>query len=88
MLDWNDLKYLVALAEHGSTLAAARALQVNASTVQRRLLELEERIGQPLVRRESTGYHLTDYGRETHSAGTARGRSGFGPGAARPGQAP
>lgn len=64
MFDWNDLKYLVALAEHGSTLAAARALQVNASTVQRRLLELEERIGQPLVRRESTGYHLTDYGRE------------------------
>jgi DNA-binding transcriptional LysR family regulator len=64
MFDWNDLKYLVALAEHGSALAAARALQVNASTVQRRLLELEERIGQPLVRRESTGYHLTDYGRE------------------------
>jgi len=64
MFDWNDLKYLVALAEHGSTLAAARALKVNASTVQRRLLELEERIGQPLVRREPTGYHLTDYGRE------------------------
>jgi DNA-binding transcriptional LysR family regulator len=64
MFDWNDLKYLVALAEHGSTLAAARALQVNASTVQRRLLELEQRIGQPLVRREPTGYHLTDYGRE------------------------
>jgi len=64
MFDWNDLKYLVALAEHGSTLAAARALQVNASTVQRRLLELEARIGQPLVRRESTGYHLTDYGRD------------------------
>lgn len=64
MFDWNDLKYLVALAEHGSTLAAARALKVNASTVQRRLLELEERIGQALVRREPTGYHLTDYGRE------------------------
>jgi DNA-binding transcriptional LysR family regulator len=64
MIDWNDLKYLMALAEHGSTLAAARALQVNASTVQRRLLELEERNGQPLVRRESTGYQLTDYGRE------------------------
>lgn len=54
----------MALAEHGGTLAATRALQVNASTVQRRLLELEERIGLPLVRHEPGGYHLTDDGRE------------------------
>lgn len=64
MFNWDDLKYLHALARHGSTLAAARALDVSATTVQRRLLELEARIGQPLVRREPGGYRLTDYARE------------------------
>ncbi|WP_370987689.1 LysR family transcriptional regulator [Bradyrhizobium sp. DN5] len=39
MFDWNDLKYLLAVAHHGSTLAAARHLGVNQSTVQRRLTE-------------------------------------------------
>src|SRR5437867_1011702 len=62
MFDWDDLKYLLAVARHHSTLAASRALQVNQSTVQRRLMELERRIGQPLVQRHSTGYRLTDYG--------------------------
>ncbi len=64
MFNWDDLKYLHALACHGSTLAAARALQVSATTVQRRLQELEQRIGQPLVRRETGGYQLTDCARE------------------------
>ena len=62
MFDWNDLKYFLALARHGSTLAASRALEVDQSTVQRRLAELERRIGQPLVKREATGYRLTALG--------------------------
>ena len=49
MFDWNDLKYLLAVARHRSTLAASRALGVNQSTVQRRLMELERRIGRTLV---------------------------------------
>ena len=64
MYDWNDLKYLLAVARHGSTTAAAKALGVNQSTVQRRLVELERRIGQPLVRREPAGYHLTAFGEQ------------------------
>jgi DNA-binding transcriptional LysR family regulator len=64
MFDWNDLRYLVAVARHGSTLAAARALGVNQSTVQRRLLELERRLGVRLVERLPTGYRLTDAGSE------------------------
>ena len=48
MFDWNDLKYFLAIARHHSTLAAGRALKVNQSTVQRRLTELERRIGQQL----------------------------------------
>jgi DNA-binding transcriptional LysR family regulator len=62
--DWNDLKYLLAIARHGSTTAAGKALRVNQSTVQRRLAELERRIGRPLVQRQQTGYRLTALGEE------------------------
>ena len=62
MFDWNDLKYLLAVAQHGSTLAAARALKVNQSTVQRRLSELEARLGLRLVERLPRGYRLTPAG--------------------------
>ncbi|MBA2965399.1 MULTISPECIES: LysR family transcriptional regulator [Ramlibacter] len=64
MFDWDDLKPLLAVARHGSTTAAARALGVDQSTVQRRLVELERRIGQPLVQRSPSGYRLTAYGAE------------------------
>jgi DNA-binding transcriptional LysR family regulator len=62
MFDWNDLKYLLAVAREHSTLAAGRALGVNQSTVQRRLGELEQRLGQALVVRHPTGYRLTEFG--------------------------
>ncbi|BEP65271.1 LysR family transcriptional regulator (plasmid) [Variovorax sp. V213] len=62
MFDWNDLKYFLAVAHHHSTLAAGRALKVNQSTVQRRLAELERRLGRPLVQRHPTGYRLTEFG--------------------------
>lgn len=62
MFDWNDLKYLLAVARHQSTTAASRALQVNQSTVQRRLVELEKCLGQALVQRQSTGYKITAFG--------------------------
>lgn len=62
MYDWNDLRYLVAVARHGSTLAAARALGVSQSTVQRRLAELERQLGHTLVERQQSGYRLTALG--------------------------
>ena len=62
MFDWDDLKYFLAVARHQSTLAAARALRVNQSTVQRRLVELERRLGQQLVKRHPSGYRLTEFG--------------------------
>lgn len=64
MFDWNDLKYLLAVARPQSTTAAGRALGVNQSTVQRRLSELERCIGQALVRRHPTGYRLTAFGEQ------------------------
>ena len=60
--DWDDLKHLLAVARHGSSLAAGRALGVDQSTVQRRLAELERCIGQALVQRQPTGYRLTEFG--------------------------
>lgn len=62
MFDWNDLKYFLALARHGSTIAAGKALGTSQSTVHRRIEELERRIGQALVTRQSSGYRLTEYG--------------------------
>ena len=62
MFEWSDLRHFLAVARHGSTLAAARALRVNQSTVHRRLAELERRVGQPLVVRHPTGYRLTETG--------------------------
>jgi DNA-binding transcriptional LysR family regulator len=62
MFDWNDLKYFLAVAHHGSTLAGSRALGVDQSTVQRRVAELERRIGLTLIRRDRQGYRLTEVG--------------------------
>jgi DNA-binding transcriptional LysR family regulator len=64
VFDWNDLKYFLAFARNGSMLAAAKALGVNQSTVQRRLAELEERLRYPLVERHPGGYRLTTLGEQ------------------------
>jgi DNA-binding transcriptional LysR family regulator len=63
VFDWNDLRYFLAVARGGSTLAAARLLGTSQSTVHRRLAELEKHIGCKLAKRSPTGYQLTDVGR-------------------------
>ncbi len=63
MFEWSDLRFFLAVARHGSTLAAARALGVNQSTVQRRIGEMEERLGEALVLRHASGYQLTEFGK-------------------------
>lgn len=64
MFEWSDLRYFLAVARHGSTLAAAKALGTSQSTVQRRLVELEKQLGRQLVRRHQSGYRLTELGEE------------------------
>ena len=64
MFDWNDLRYFLAVARHGSTIAAAKALKTSQSTVQRRLSELERKMGQALVKRHANGYRLTEFGQQ------------------------
>jgi len=62
MIDWNDLRYFLAVARAGSTIAAGKAMGISQSTVHRRLEELEVQLKQKLVTRETTGYRLTEYG--------------------------
>jgi DNA-binding transcriptional LysR family regulator len=71
MLGWDDLRYFLAFARVGSMQAAAKALGVNQSTVQRRLAELEQRVGQRLVERHLGGYRLTELGGELRPAAEA-----------------
>lgn len=62
--DWNDARYLIAVARAGSTLGAARALGVNQTTVARRIEALEQGLGVALFERRADGYRLTERGRE------------------------
>jgi len=64
-LSWDDLRLFLALSEGKSLRAAARALAVNASTVSRRLAQLEEVLGTPLFERHPAGLELTAAGKET-----------------------
>jgi DNA-binding transcriptional LysR family regulator len=61
---WDDLKHFLAFARTGSMLAAAKTLGVNQSTVQRRLAELESRLGHRLIERHLGGYRLSRLGEE------------------------
>ena len=63
-LDWSDLQIFAAIAERGSLGAAARALNVNHTTVSRRIHALEKQLGVRLFSRRASGYVLTDSGEE------------------------
>jgi molybdate transport repressor ModE-like protein len=62
MLNWNDLRYFLAIARNGSIGTAAKALGVNESTVQRRLRALEAALDCSLAERKPGGYQLTTQG--------------------------
>jgi DNA-binding transcriptional LysR family regulator len=62
-LDWEDLRYFVALVRYGSLSATARALRVNHATVARRVTSLETALGRALFERRADGYLLTAEGK-------------------------
>lgn len=64
-LDWDDLKYALAVGRTGSITRAALQLGVNQSTATRRLVALEAEIGEPLFVRSQSGLTPTDAGRLT-----------------------
>ncbi|MFO0758822.1 MAG: LysR family transcriptional regulator [Byssovorax sp.] len=58
-MNWDDLRYVLALAKAGSLARAARALKVDHTTVGRRIEALEGDLGVRLFTRTSAGYTLT-----------------------------
>jgi len=69
--EWGDFKVLLALAGAGSVAGAARELQVDHSTVSRRLAALEEAVGAKLVIRGGREFNLTAEGRCLQAAAEA-----------------
>ena len=67
-LEWDDLRYVLAVASAGSLAGAARSLGVNHTTVLRRVGAFEKRLGLRLFERLPTGYVLTAGGEELIAA--------------------
>jgi len=63
-MDWNNLRYFLELARTGTLVNAARRLEVDHTTVARRLQALEKEVGTPLFAREAGGHRLTEAGRQ------------------------
>jgi len=62
MLDWTDLRYFLAVARTGSTLAAGRSMGVSQTTAARRVAALEAELDLVLFERRQSGYVLTPAG--------------------------
>ncbi len=67
-LDWNELRFALAVLRTGSLSAAARILGVNHSTVFRRVRAIEARLGTRLFDRLPTGYVPTTEGEAVRDA--------------------
>jgi len=63
MFEWNDIRIFLAVADEGSTLAAAKKLNMNQTTVSRRMHALEHALGLTLFDRDTRGYALTSPGK-------------------------
>jgi DNA-binding transcriptional LysR family regulator len=63
-MDWDDARYLLAIAEGGTLLAASRALRVSHPTVMRRLKRIEETLGARLFDRLPAGLAATAAGED------------------------
>ena len=61
-MDWNDLRYVIAIADKGSLKAAAAHLGVNHSTAWRRIQILEKQLDCKIFVVDRQGYRLTDTG--------------------------
>lgn len=62
MLNWDDLRFFLALAREGTVSGAGRVLNVKHTTVARRIGAMEERLGSQLFDRLPSGYAMTQAG--------------------------
>ncbi len=63
-MQWDDLRIFLAVAREGSISGAAKRINVQHSTVSRRIKALEEALGSRLIERKASGYELTQAGEE------------------------
>ncbi len=59
---WDNIRYFLAVAKHGTLTDAAIAMGVSHTTVQRRLVAFEKELQTQLLTRSKQGYVLTDAG--------------------------
>ncbi|MGI9391114.1 MAG: LysR family transcriptional regulator [Boseongicola sp.] len=79
-INWDDLRFVLAVADEGSVAAAARVLNVNHATVLRRIAAFETAHGLLLFDKTSRGYRISANRRELieamREAGTSLNRIG------------
>lgn len=63
-LDWDDLRFFLAVASQGSISGAAKSLGTSHSTVLRRLASLEKKLGARVFKRLPGGYAITSAGEQ------------------------
>jgi molybdate transport repressor ModE-like protein len=66
-LKHNQLRALVAIAEHGSLRAAARTVCLSQPALTKAIRELEQDLGVPLVARNARGAQLTQFGQAIYA---------------------
>ena len=74
-MDWDDLRYLLALSRFSTLNQAATHLGVNYTTVSRRLASLQEKAGVRLIEKVGRRYALTEAG--IHAVSAAEGMEQF-----------
>lgn len=67
-MDWNDLRYVKAIADYGSVAEASKKLDVHQSTVFRKLNAIEKNLGVRLFERLPNGYVKTAAGEDVIQA--------------------
>jgi DNA-binding transcriptional LysR family regulator len=63
-VNWEDLRYILAVSREGTLQDGAKALRVNPTTMSRRLKAMEEDVGTALFEKLKHGAVLTDAGEE------------------------
>jgi DNA-binding transcriptional LysR family regulator len=68
MTNWDNFRFVLAVARTGSALRAARVLGVDQTTVVRRITEMEGELGGKLFERRRSGFQITPLGERTATA--------------------
>lgn len=62
--NWDDLRVMLAIAEHGTLSGAAARLRISHPTLSRRLRQMEQRLGTRLFERTPSSFRLTAAGED------------------------